>query len=134
MLKPRVTPVLRMFDVAMALEFYVGFLGFEEKWRHQFAPDLPVYMGVEREGVFLHLSQHFGDATPGTHIRIEVDDVDAFSAALNAKSYRNARPGVEEQPWGNRETTIHDPSGNRITFWTPTPAAVHRVESLAGAR
>ena len=32
-----------------------------------------------------------------------------------------ARPSVEAQPWGNRETTIHDPFGNRLTFWTPTP-------------
>ncbi len=127
MFKPRVTPVLRMFDVAKALEFYCGFLGFEEKWRHQFAPDLPVYMGLEREGVFLHLSEHFGDAAPGAHLRIEVDDVDAFCASLNAKAYRNARPHVEAQPWGNRESTIHDPFGNRITFWTLTSAAVHHV-------
>jgi uncharacterized glyoxalase superfamily protein PhnB len=116
-LKPHVTPVLRMFDVEKALEFYVGFLGFEEKWRHQFEPDLPVYMGIERDGVFLHLSEHFGDAIPGSHTRIEVDDVDAFAAQLNEKRYRNARPHPETQPWGVREMTIADPFGNRVTFW-----------------
>ncbi len=118
MLKPRVTPILRIFDVDKALEFWCGFLGFEERFRHQFEPGTPYYIGVEREGVFLHLSEHFGDASPGTHIRIEVDDVDAFAAELLAKRYRHARPGVEAQPWGNRETTIADPFGNRVTFWT----------------
>jgi uncharacterized glyoxalase superfamily protein PhnB len=119
MLKPRVTPVFRIFDVDKALEFYAGFLGFEEKWRHQFDANAPWYIGVERDGVFLHLSEHFGDATPGSQIRIEVDDVDTFAADLRAKGYRNARPHVDEQPWGNRETTIADPFGNRLTFWTP---------------
>ena len=114
----RVTPILRMFDVAKGLEFYAQFLGFEEKWRHQFEPDLPVYLGLEREGVDLHLSEHFGDATPGTHLRIEVEDIDAFCAELNAKGYRNARPSVDVKPWGNREMTLSDPFGNRITFWT----------------
>ena len=60
-----------VLDQDAALEFYVGFLGFEEKWRHQCEPDLPVYMGVERDGVLLHLSEHFGDATPGAHVRID---------------------------------------------------------------
>ena len=117
MLKANVTPVLRMFDVDKALAFYVGFLGFEEKWRHQFDADAPFYIGIERDGVLIHLSEHFGDATPGSHIRIEVDDIDAFCTQLNAKSYRNARPGITAQPWGNREMTIADPFGNRITFW-----------------
>jgi catechol 2,3-dioxygenase-like lactoylglutathione lyase family enzyme len=128
MLKRAITPILRIFDVPKALEFYAGFLGFEEKWRHQFEPDLPVYMGVERDGVELHLSEHFGDATPGSHIRIEVDDVGALCVELGAKRYRNARPGVEAAPWA-REMTITDPFGNRITFFTPAPKAENVNES-----
>src|SRR5262249_27151543 len=121
--KSRVTPILRIFDLDKALEFYSGFLGFEEKWRHRFEPDLPVYMGLERDGVYFHLSEHFGDASPGTHVRIEVDDVDAFCAQLGANRYRHARPKVENKPWGNREMTVHDPFGNRITFWSPASAS-----------
>jgi uncharacterized glyoxalase superfamily protein PhnB len=121
MFKGRVVPVLRIFDLELALGFYVGFLGFEEVFRHQFEPGTPFYLGLVREGVHLHLSEHFGDASPGTHVRIEVDDVDAFAAGLNAKGYRHSRPGVQEQPWGNRETTIADPFGNRLTFWHAIP-------------
>ena len=118
MLKPHIIPMFRIFDVDMALAFYVGFLGFHEKFRAQFEPETPFYMGVEQDGILIHLSEHFGDATPGSHIRIEVDDLDAFCTQLNAKRYRNARPqGSSDQPWGVREMTIADPFGNRITFW-----------------
>jgi uncharacterized glyoxalase superfamily protein PhnB len=36
----------------------------------------------------------------------------------------NSRPAAEAQPWGNREVSIADPFGNRITFWTPLPQAL----------
>ena len=115
-----VTPVLRMFDVAKALEFYVGFLGFEEKWRHQPEPGAPTYLGLERDGFHLHLTEHFGDATPGSHLRFEVGDVQRLCADLNAKAYHNAKPSLEERPWGNPEMSVADPFGNRLTFWTAT--------------
>ena len=121
MFKGTIVPVLRIFDLEKALGFYVGFLGFAEVFRHQFDPDAPLYLGVAREGVRLHLSEHFGDASPGTHVRIEVSDVERFCGELNAKHYRHARPGFQDQEWGNREMTISDPFGNRVTFWQPTP-------------
>jgi catechol 2,3-dioxygenase-like lactoylglutathione lyase family enzyme len=114
-----ITPVLRIFDVDLALAFYQGFLGFREQWRHQFEANLPIYLGLTRDSVQLHLTEHFGDATPGSHLRIEVDDVTAFCDALNEKAYRHSRPSVERQPWGNLEMTIADPFGNRLTFWSP---------------
>ncbi|MFO0619283.1 MAG: glyoxalase superfamily protein [Polyangiaceae bacterium] len=121
MFKGSPVPVLRMFDVEKALEFWVGFLDFKEDFRHQFEPGTPFYMGLSREGVRVHLSEHFGDACPGSHFRVEVDDVAALCAELNAKTYRHARPGFLDQDWGNREMTIGDPFGNRITFWQPRP-------------
>ncbi|MGH8392389.1 MAG: glyoxalase superfamily protein, partial [Pseudomonas sp.] len=33
-----------------------------------------------------------------------------------AKHYRNAKPGIEDTPWGSREMSISDPSGNRLVF------------------
>jgi uncharacterized glyoxalase superfamily protein PhnB len=114
-------PILRIFDLEKALGFYVGFLGFEETFRHQFDPEAPFYLGLLREGVRLHLSEHFGDASPGTHVKIEVVDVEALCQELNAKRYRHSRPGWQDQSWGNRELTIADPFGNRVTFWQPIP-------------
>jgi uncharacterized glyoxalase superfamily protein PhnB len=112
------TPILRIFDHDKAREFYVDFLGFTVDWEHRFAPDLPLYLQVSSGACVLHLSEHHGDATPGSAIRIETAGLDAFQAELNAKQYRYARPGIEDMPWGTRDMSITDPFGNRLTFTT----------------
>jgi len=111
-----ITPILRIFDEAKAREFYVDFLGFEVDWEHRFEPSLPLYLQVSHGDCVLHLSEHHGDCCPGAALRIEVDDVDAYHAALTAKNYGYARPGVDDTPWGSREMTVKDPFGNRLVF------------------
>jgi Glyoxalase superfamily protein len=54
----RTVPILRIFDVAKAKEFYVGFLGLQVDWEHRFGPDAPVYTQVSRGDLVLHLSEH----------------------------------------------------------------------------
>ena len=112
-----VIPVLRMFDPSKALEFYAGYLGFGVDFEHRFAPGLPLYMQVSRGGAVLHLSEHHGDATPGSTVRIGVADIDLFYRELAQKDYKFARPAIEDQPWGLRELSISDPFGNRIVFF-----------------
>ena len=73
-------------------------------------------MQASRDGCVLHLSEHHGDATPGSAMRIEVDDLDAFHKELTDKQYKYARPGIEQMPWGTRDLTVKDPFGNRLTF------------------
>ncbi|HBO82441.1 MAG TPA: glyoxalase/bleomycin resistance/extradiol dioxygenase family protein, partial [Cupriavidus sp.] len=46
-------------------------------------------------GLTLHLSEHHGDATPGSAVFIPVEDIDALQRELIAKQYGYARPGVE---------------------------------------
>ena len=111
-------PILRSFDEIKAREFYLDFLGFEVVFEYRFEPDTPLYMGIRLGDCELHLSEHFGDAAPGASMRIETPDVDAYCAALNAKGYRHARPGVQAQPWGARDMTINDPFGNKLIFCT----------------
>jgi catechol 2,3-dioxygenase-like lactoylglutathione lyase family enzyme len=108
-------PLLRIFDEAKAREFYVDFLGFAVDWEHRFDASLPLYMQVSRDRCVLHLSAHHGDASPGAALRVRTDALDALHAALTAKQYRYARPGIVEQPWG-RDMTVTDPFGNRLTF------------------
>ncbi|RWP02578.1 MAG: VOC family protein [Mesorhizobium sp.] len=112
-----VTSILRIFDIAKAHEFYVGFLGFEVQFEHRFDDNAPLYMGISRDGCVLHLSEHHGDGAPGAHIRVEAGDIAALHRELIAKKYRFARPGVEETPWQTREVTVGDPFGNRLTFY-----------------
>lgn len=113
-------PVLRIFDEAKARAFYVDWLGFTVDWEHRFEEDLPLYLQVSRGGCVLQLSEHHGDATPGGHLRIESDDIDAFTADLKERPYKFSRPGdPEKMPWGSREITLTDPFGNRLTFSSP---------------
>lgn len=115
----RTIPILRIFDEAKAREFYLDFLGFKVDWEHRFEPGLPLYLQVSSGGCILHLSEHYGDASPGAAVRIDIDDVDAFQRALAAKAYGYARPGVEDTPWGRREMQVRDPFGNRLVFAGP---------------
>jgi uncharacterized glyoxalase superfamily protein PhnB len=112
----KTTPILRSFDEALAREFYLDWLRFEVVFEHRFEPGMPLYMGIRRGDCMLHLSEHHGDATPGAAMRIEVDDIDALAAELNARPYRRLRPAVETMPWGTRDMTLTDPFGNRLTF------------------
>jgi hypothetical protein len=88
-----ITPILRIFDVAKAKEFYVGYLGFNWDWEHRFDDNAPLYAQVSRSNVILHLSEHYGDGAPGASIAIYMTGIEAFHAALKAKNYKYMRPG-----------------------------------------
>lgn len=109
-------PILRSFDEAKAREFYIDFLGFKEDWQHRFEPELPLYLQVSRDGIIFHISEHHGDATPGSAVRVGVNGLREFHAELIGKRYKNMRPGLETPPWGGLEVTVTDPAGNRIIF------------------
>ena len=109
-LEPAV-PVLRIYDVAKAKEFYVDFLGFEIDWEHRFDANAPSYLQVSRSGVKLHLSEHYGDGTPGTVVYIRGVNVAALSKELNGKGARFARPS----PTGT-SPKLTDPFGNVLRF------------------
>ena len=111
-----ITPRLRMFDEHKTREFYVDFLGFTIEWEHRYGDDFPLFMEVSRDDVTIHLSEHHGDACPGSTIQIEVDDVESYQAELLAKKYKYARPDIAEQEWGSLDMVIADPAGNRLIF------------------
>ena len=50
-----VVPILRMYDVAATIRFYVDYLGCSLDHQDG-AGDRPVYLGVSRDGMELHLS------------------------------------------------------------------------------
>ena len=112
----KVTPILRIFDEAKALEFYVDFLGFKVDWQHRFEANFPLYVQVSLGECVLHLSEHHGDASPGAAVRIQARGVDEYQERVLGKEYRYAKPGVEETTWGTREMSIRDPFGNRLVF------------------
>ena len=108
-------PILRSFDEARAREFYVNFLGFTIDWDHRFAPGMPLYLQISRDGLTLHLSEHHGDGTPGTTIFVPVTGIRGWQQELAGKEYGYARPEVIDVPWG-QQMEIADPFGNRLRF------------------
>ncbi|MDA5555223.1 glyoxalase superfamily protein [Shimia sp. MMG029] len=108
-------PILRVFDTARAQKFYIDFLGFTLDWQHQHEPGFPLYMQVSRAGCLLHLSEHFGDATPGSGCFVPMEGVAGFCDELLARNPQNVRPELEKMPWGV-QFKLTDPFGNKLTF------------------
>jgi catechol 2,3-dioxygenase-like lactoylglutathione lyase family enzyme len=107
-------PVLRIFDLDTALDFYREYLGFTVDWEHRFEPELPVYLQVSKGDLVLHLSEHHGSGTPGSVVYVRVEGVQEFHRELGQKSYSRLRPGVERTPWGSLCMELLDPFGNRL--------------------
>lgn len=111
-----VVPILRIFSIEKAQEFYLGYLGFKVDWEHRFEPTLPLYMQVSLGNCVLHLSEHHGDACPGSTVFLRVRNLQAYHAQLAAKNYPYLRPGMETKPWGSIGFDAIDPFGNRLRF------------------
>jgi|SRR5262245_42092762 len=109
-------PILRIFSVEKAKEFYLDFLGFTLDWDHRFGDNLPLYMQISRGGLVLHLSEHHGDACPGSTVFVRMRGVEALQRELAAKDYRYLKPGVEQVPWNAKLMEVTDPFGNRLRF------------------
>jgi len=108
-------PIIRIFAVDQAKEFYLDYLGFTLDWEHRFEQTLPLYAQVRRSALVLHLSEHHGDATPGSTVFVPTTDIATLHAELASKPYPYARPGLETLDWG-RQVEVTDPFGNRLRF------------------
>jgi uncharacterized glyoxalase superfamily protein PhnB len=114
-MKARATiPILRIFDVPKALEFFRDYLGFTVDWEHRYEPGAPLYMQISRDGLVLHLSEHHGDGTPGTTVYVSVEGLASYHQELAGKRYAYLRPGMERTGWGSMCMELIDPFGNRL--------------------
>ncbi|HUN83072.1 MAG TPA: glyoxalase superfamily protein [Terracidiphilus sp.] len=118
----RVIPILRIFSIEKAREFYLEYAGFHLDWEHRFEPTAPLYMQVSRDGLTLHLSEHYGDGSPGTCFQVDFEGVRELHAELSAKGYPYWRPGITETFWGTPRLVLLDPFGNKIHLCEPKPA------------
>lgn len=111
-------PIVRIFDLTKAHEFYLGFLGFSVDWEHRYGENFPLYSQVSRGSLRLHLSEHAGDATPGGNVVVYMQGIRNLHRELVGKDYRYMKPGLEDH--GRRlELEVTDPFGNRIRFMEP---------------
>jgi catechol 2,3-dioxygenase-like lactoylglutathione lyase family enzyme len=112
----RAIPVLRIFDLAKAKEFYLDFLGFRLEWAHRFADGAPVYLQIARGDLVLHLSEHHGDGSPGAVVYVRTTGLADFHREITAKDYPFLRPGLERTPWRSMLMELTDPFHNRLRF------------------
>ena len=103
-MRESVAPILRVADAEKAVSWYAK-LGFRKVSEHRFEPGLPAYVMIARGDLWLHLSEHTGDAKPGGLAYLSVDDVDSIAADFGVE--------VEDNPWG-RDVELRDPDGNRL--------------------
>jgi uncharacterized glyoxalase superfamily protein PhnB len=110
-------PLLHVSDSTAAADFYSSRLGFRLEFAHR-ADDAradPCYMGMSRDGVWIHVSSFLGDGVSGGVVNFFVEDVDALCAELVAKDVRIDLAPID-QTWGNREMYVRDPDGNCLRF------------------
>ncbi|WP_028596425.1 glyoxalase superfamily protein [Paenibacillus assamensis] len=111
-----VTPIFRIFDEHKAKQFYLEYLDFSLDWEHRYGNDFPLYMQISNHLLTLHLTEHYGDCSPGSAIRILVSDLEDFHRTLVSKNYKYSRPEIETTEWGTQEVCVIDPFGNKLTF------------------
>ncbi len=90
----RVVPILRIFDLAKADEFYVGYLGFQVDWNHRFDDNAPLYRQVSRGDLVLHLSEHHGDGSPGARLRVRSQNAMSPRSSNVETEYRSRNRNV----------------------------------------
>ena len=112
-------PLLHVSNAAAAKDFYCGKLGFQLEFAHRGDESLPdpCYLGVSRDGVWIHLSSFSGDGVVGGVVNLLVDDVDTLHTEFIAKGVAIAVEPVD-QTWGTREMYVKDADGNCLRFQT----------------
>jgi len=116
----RIIPLLHITNAAASEQYYCGQLGFTKEFEVPASATQrdPVYMGVSRDGLLIHLSGHAGDGIAGNTVLFRCDSVDALYREFLAKGVA-IHIGPVNQTWGLREVVVRDPDRNAIVFQTP---------------
>lgn len=115
-------PVLRIFDVVKAKDFYIGFLGFVIDWEHTLDDAAPVYLQISKGHLVLHLTEHHGDCCPGSTVFVWMEGLQEFHTAITSRGYGYMRPAIERTFYNSLCIEVTDPFGNRIRFNETLPA------------
>jgi len=107
---------LHISNPVSAESFYCDQLGFQKTFSYQpFGKTGPLYLGITRDGVRVHLSSFPGDGVAGNAVVLVVDNIDALHDEFVSKGVKMDLPPTD-QDWGNREMYINDEDNNSIRF------------------
>ncbi|TVZ14662.1 glyoxalase superfamily protein [Maribacter sp. MAR_2009_72] len=115
----QIHPVLPVWDVVEALDFYVNRLGF----RIAFADDSkkPKYAGVIRDAIEIHLQWHdvkeWELEIDRPMLRIVTQNIQALYNEYAEMDIFNPHTLLRETAWGTKEFAFYDPFKNGLTFY-----------------
>ena len=116
----RAAPVLPTADLRVTKDWYERHLGFRaapewEKWQ---------YLILHRDGVGLHFRPHKGPVPEdtGSFYLYVTGDIDALAARMKADG-ADIHDMPQDQPYGNRDFTAHDPDGRHVMIGKDLEAA-----------
>ncbi|HWA71061.1 MAG TPA: VOC family protein [Polyangiaceae bacterium] len=107
----RAAPTIPVTDIARALEFYVGVLGFEKAFEN----GQPVgFVILRRDAAEVHLTLDRTLVTTTRNVaHLLVDDATALYEHLEANGVRIVK-GLRDADYGLRGFVFADPDGNRL--------------------
>lgn len=110
-------PVLMSKDVSESLDFYMK-LGFSVTFKDD--DSNPRYVGIERDGIGLHIQWHSQDdwteQQDRPNYRFFVDDIDGLYNQFLSNGILKIRPPWKTD-WGTYEFHIQDPDRNGLQFY-----------------
>ncbi len=107
----RAAPTIPVRDIAKALAFYCGLLGFEKAFENG---NPVVFVILVRDEAEVHLTLDVDHkATDRNVLHLMVSDARGLHGHLEA-SGANVVKGLRDQPYGLRDFIVADPDGNRL--------------------
>src|SRR5262249_19518771 len=110
-------PVIAVSDSGRAEDYYCRVLEFEKMFAYP--PDAakpdPRYVGIARDGVWLHLQSYKPERAGMTDAFLWVVAVDRFYEEVRGRGAVVQLPPTD-QTWGTRELGVRDPDGNVLVF------------------
>jgi len=114
----QVQPVLPSRDVAAAIAYYVGRLGFELAFADSIED--PSYAGVRRGAVELHLQWHDPEEWERVErpmVRFVVSDIERLYEEYSPRGVFHDRTKLRNTAWGTREFAFYDLDMNGLAFY-----------------
>jgi catechol 2,3-dioxygenase-like lactoylglutathione lyase family enzyme len=115
----QIHPVLPVWDVMEALDFYVNRLGFRIAFADD--PKTPRYAGILRDDIEIHLQWHdvmeWEVAIDRPMLRIVTEHIEALFDEFRDKEVFHAQTAIKKTGWGTSEFAFYDPFQNGLTFY-----------------
>lgn len=108
--------IFQVRDLPEALAFYTDVLGFQIGWTWG---EPPTYASICRDQAEINFGEpRDGQTITPSSIYISVSNIDAYYDDVSARGATVTVP-IGDRPYGMRDFTVTDPSGNRISYGQP---------------